>query len=70
MHVAEHALRIGVALRCSEPKLETFGLGLLACVVHGVPDERGQLRRCERAPLNRAARWLGLVGCGVLRNGH
>ena len=41
-------LRVGVALCCSEPKLETFGLGLLACGVHGGPDERGQLRRCER----------------------
>ena len=64
VHVAEHALRTGVALRCSEPKLESFGLDLLVCGVHGVPDERGQLRRCERARLyNRAARLLRLVGC-------
>ena len=43
VHDAEIPLRIGVALRCSEPKPMSLRLVVLARGGHGVPDERGQL---------------------------
>ena len=43
VHDAEIPLRIGVALRCSEPKPMSLRLVVLARGGHDVPDERGQL---------------------------
>ena len=40
VHVAERALRLGVALFCSKAEPASPGLVVLARVGHGVPDER------------------------------
>ena len=47
VHGAERSLRIGVVLRCSEAQQLPPGLQSLVRVGHGVPDERGELRRVQ-----------------------
>ena len=53
VHVAEHALRISVALLCSKHKLTTPDLSVLTRVTHGVPcNQSPRLRRAPRGVEN------------------
>ena len=67
VHVAERALRFGVALFCSKPEPASLGLVVIARVGHGVPDERGRLAlergcACREASADGAHRARKLAG--------